>query len=223
MALPLFRAVETAATLTDRVLVSFSGGKDSVCVLDLCIKHFSHVEAFFMYQVAGLGFQESILKYYEDRHGIEIKRIPHFELSSFLRYGVFRPEDYAVPIISVKETYNFIRERTGIYWIAAGERIADSIWRRAMIKKSGSIDETRGRFFPMAEWKKEDVRAYIKQNRLVVGQESQTLGFSFRSLAPADLLKIREHFPKDYERIRAWFPFIETNVRHYELYEQKQV
>ena len=37
---PLFRTVETAAAITDSVLVSFSGGKDSVATLDLCVKHF---------------------------------------------------------------------------------------------------------------------------------------------------------------------------------------
>lgn len=35
----LFRTVETAAAITDSVLVSFSGGKDSVATLDLCVKH----------------------------------------------------------------------------------------------------------------------------------------------------------------------------------------
>ena len=48
---PLFRTVETAAAITDSVLVSFSGGKDSVATLDLCVKHFRHVEGFFMYYV----------------------------------------------------------------------------------------------------------------------------------------------------------------------------
>ena len=43
---PLFRTVETAAAITDSVLGSFSGGKDSVATLDLCVKHFRHVEGF---------------------------------------------------------------------------------------------------------------------------------------------------------------------------------
>lgn len=67
---PLFRTVETAAAITDSVLVSFSGGKDSVATLDLCVKHFRHVEGFFMYYVKGLSFQEQICRYYEDRYGL---------------------------------------------------------------------------------------------------------------------------------------------------------
>ena len=55
----LFHAVRTAASMSRRVLVSFSGGKDSVVLLDLCAKHFERVDAFFMYHVRGLEFQET--------------------------------------------------------------------------------------------------------------------------------------------------------------------
>lgn len=217
--LPLFRTVETAAAITDRVLVSFSGGKDSVATLDLCVKHFSHVECFFMYQVRGLSFQEAIIRYYEDKYGIPVHRIPHFELSHWLRYGLFRNYDDGCPIVSVKETYDYMRENTGIWWIAAGERIADSVWRRAMIKSSGSIDPKRGRFYPIAEWKKEDVRAYIRQNKLKVGAESAKLGFSFRSFSPNELIAIRNYFPKDYLKIRRWFPLVDASILQHQYKE----
>ena len=217
--LPLFRSVETAAAITDRVLVSFSGGKDSVVTLDLCMRHFKHVECFFMYQVRGLSFQESILRYYEDKYGIPIHRIPHFELSDWLRNGLFRSYDFSCPIVSVKETYDYVREGTGIWWIAAGERIADSMWRRAMIKSSGTIDVKRGRFYPVAEWNKDHVRGYIKQRRLKVGIESEKLGFSFRSFAPQDLIAIRQFFPKDYAKIKEWFPLVDVSIIQHEIKE----
>ncbi len=215
--LPLFRSVETAAAITDSVLVAFSGGKDSVVTLDVCMKHFAHVEGFFMYQVRGLSFQESILRYYEDKYGIPIHRIPHFELSQWLRYGLFRPYDFNCPIVSVKETYDYMRENTDIWWIAAGERIADSVWRRAMIKSSGTIDPKRGRFFPIAEWNKADVQAYIRQHKLRVGLESAKLGFSFRSFMGKDLLQIQKYFPQDYARIRRWFPLVDVSIIYHKM------
>lgn len=221
--LPLFRSVETAAAITDSVLVAFSGGKDSVVTLDVCMRHFAHVEGFFMFQVRGLSFQESILRYYEDKYGIPIHRIPHFELSQWLRYGLFRPDDLDCPIVSVKETYDYMRDNTGIWWIAAGERIADSVWRRAMIKSSGTIDEKRGRFFPVAEWRKDDVRAYIRQRRLKVGVESSKLGFSFRSLMGHDLMQIQKYFPADYAKIRRWFPLVDASIIHQQMKDARDV
>lgn len=208
----LLRSIEISAMINEQVLVSFSGGKDSVCVLDLCMKYFKRVEGFFMYQVKGLSFQEAIIRYYEDKYGIPIYRIPHFMLSEWLRYGLFRPYDWSVPVVSVKETYEYIRQKTDIYWIAAGERINDSLWRRGMIKSTGTIDIKRGRFFPIAEWTKDDVIAYIRQHKLRVGAESARLGFSFRSLMGKDMQAIKKHYPADYEKIKEWFPLVEVAI-----------
>ena len=220
--LSLFRVAETAATITDRVLVGFSGGKDSVATLDVCVRHFKHVEIYFQYVVKSLEFQESIIRYYEDKYGVKVHRVPHFMLSELLRYGSFRQPDFDVPIVSVKQTYDFLRSESGIWWIACGERIDDSVWRRAMIKQSGSIDEKRGRFYPLADWSKRDVLSYIRQRRLRVGLESSKLGFSFRSLMPSDMFKIKHNFPADYARIREWFPLIDASVRHHEFFSAQK-
>ena len=203
-------------------VLGFSGGKDSVATLDLCVKHFRHVEGFFMYYVKGLSFQEQICRYYEDRYGLPIHRVPHFELSQFLRYGLYRPTDFSVPVVSVKDVYNYLRLNTDIWWIAAGERIADSVWRRAIIKSSGTIDEKRGRIYPVAEWRKEDVVAYIRQNKLKVGVESRKLGFSFGSLQAREVIPVKRHFPADFARIRAWFPFVEAGIVHHQIKEERR-
>lgn len=106
-----------------------------------------------------------------------------------------------------------MREKTGIYWIAGGERIADSPVRRAMIKSSGgSIDKKRGRFYPIAHWRKQDVLDYIRVRKVYVSKESSVLGYSFRSLMGHELLKIREHFPEDFKRIKRWYPFVEASI-----------
>ena len=212
----LYRSIQTAACLSRRVLVGFSGGKDSVALLDLCTRYFDHVEAFFMYLVPGLAFQEAALRHYEARLGVRIHRVPHFMLSEFLRYGTFRVEDFETPIVTTREVYDYTRELSGCHWIACGERIADSTVRRALIKRTGSIDAKRGRLYPLADWTKADVLAYIKQRRLFLGQEHSKLGFSFRGLDGKEMATLKAAFPDDYERIRRWFPLVEGAVRRYE-------
>lgn len=219
----LFDHIKTASRMTDLVLVSFSGGKDSVVVLDLCMRYFRHVDVFFMYYVRGLSFQEQVLQHYERKHKIEIFRIPHFELSEFLRYGTFRKIDFTVPVVSPKDIYTYMRSTTGTWWIAAGERISDSLWRRAMIKKSGSIDVARGRFFPVAEWRKRDIEEYIRHHRLKVSPESKTLGFSFRSLSPEDVIKVCDVYPADFGLIKRWFPFVGAGIVNHEQRQAEQV
>lgn len=214
----LFESIKTASKITDTVLVGFSSGKDSIVTFDLCTKYFKNVIPYFMYLVPGLEFQERTLRYYEKRYNTEIIRIPHFELSDFFRYGTFRNPDPDVRIVSITEEYEYLRMKTGAYWIAGGERISDSIVRRAMIKNSGSIDQKRGRIYPVAEWNKKEILQYIKHHKLYLCPANRKLGFSFRSLAGEDLYKIRELYPADYEKILHYFPFAGAGVRRYEEY-----
>lgn len=214
----LYDPIKAQSRVTDSVIVAFSGGKDSVVTLDLCCRYFKRVSAFFMYQVPGLSFQEATIRYAEKRYGITIERIPHFELSEFLAFGSLRKEDARVPLIGINDCYRYVRLINNMWWIAAGERIADSIVRRAMMKKSGCIDVTRGRFYPVANFNKAEIMAYIKHHKLKPAPETAVIGHSFRSLMPKDSYMLRKHYPKDFEKIKSWFPFIEASALHYEVY-----
>lgn len=214
----LFDPIKTQASVTDSVLVGFSGGKDSIVTLDLCVKYFKNVVPFFMYLVPDLEFQERMLKRYENKYGIEIIRLPHFECSNFLKYGSFTMFDPTVDIVGITDTYEYLRQRTGIYWIAAGERCADSIVRNAMIKQSGSIDYKRGRFYPIAYWNKQEVLQYIKYKKLYLSPEQKKIGFSFRSLAGCELATIKNMYPADYEKILKVYPFAGAAVERFEKY-----
>lgn len=214
----MLTVVETAKNITDSVLVGFSGGKDSVVTLDLCHKHFKRVQPYFMYLVPNLEFQEITLRYYEKRYGMEIMRVPHFMLSDFLKAGSFRMPDESVPTVKTADLYEYLRNKTGIHWIAAGERIADSIVRRAMIKHSSAIDPKRGRIYPIAYWTKAHVLSYLKMHRLPLSLENKELGFSFRSLHGKDLAKIKKRFPKDFEKIKKMFPLVEAELKRGEFY-----
>lgn len=214
----LFDPIKVQSTISDSVLVGFSGGKDSAACLDLCFRYFKNVKPYFMYLVPGLEFQERTLAYYEDRYKTEFLRVPHFMLSDFLRYGTFRMPDLDVPLIKTVELYNYLREKSGIYWIAAGERIADSVVRRAMIKESSSIDMKRGRFYPLAYWEIKHIRSYNKQRRLPLSLENEAMGHSFRSLMYEDLKDIKKFFPNDYDKIKSMFPLVDVELKREDFY-----
>ncbi len=216
----LFDTIKAAARLTDRVAVSYSGGKDSAVVLDLCVRFFKHVEVFYMYIVPGLSFQEAMWKWVEQRYGLDVWMVPHFALSNFLRWGLYRIPDYSVPIITPADVYAHMRAVTGCYWIAGGETLRDSLMRRGMINNFGTVSLKRGRIFPLAHWKKSEIFDYIKRYRLKISPESSVLGYSFGELDPFSLYQIKRHYPNDYEIIRAWFPFADVAVLHYELFAQ---
>ena len=214
----LFDPLKTQSQITDSVIVGFSGGKDSIVTLDLCFRYFKRVVPFFMYLVPGLEFQEKMLRWYENKYNTEIIRVPHFEVSEFLKYGSFTLYDHDIDIVGITDSYEYIRQQSGIHWIAAGERCADSIVRNAMIKQSGSIDYKRGRFYPIAYWKKNDVMQYIKHKKLYLSPEQKKLGFSFRSLAGSELAVIKENYPEDYKKILKIYPFAEAGVVRYQTY-----
>jgi phosphoadenosine phosphosulfate reductase len=202
----LFSAIKRQSAVADEVIVSYSGGKDSAVTLDLCHKHFKRVHVFFMYQVPGLSFQQSCIQWAEKKYSVDVYQVPHFELSYFLRNGIYCKPDPTVKKVTVKDVYAHVRAVFDADWIAAGERAKDSLVRNAMIKKSGSIDMVRSRFYPLAYWSKKDVVTYIDAHNLKTSPESAILGHSFRSFETKDMLLIREHYPKDFERIERMFP-----------------
>lgn len=216
----LLDQIKTQATINDSVLVSFSMGKDSIAVMDMCFKYFKNVQPFFMYMVPGLKFQEEALSKYEHHYKKKIIRVPHFETADFYRFGSFRDPDYSVPRVKIKSIYDYLRSKTGICWIAGGEKINDSIVRRAMLKHSGSIDEQRLRFYPVMYWTDKDVKQYIKMHGLLYPKFNRELGFSFHSLAGKELSAIKRIYPQDYQRILKFFPEAEAGVLQYEAYKR---
>lgn len=218
MSTVLFDPIKTQSKITNSVIVAFSGGKESIVVADLCFRYFKNVKMFFMYICPDLSFQEKTLEWYEKKYQTEIIRIPHMDVCEFYHYGSFRPPDWTFPIVSINDIYHYVRLQTDIWWIAAGERIDDSIVRRAMMKKSGSIDTQRGRLYPISAWRKKDVMAYIKYHGLYLGQDSRKLGFSFCSLWGKELSMLKENFPDDYRKIIKLYPFAEAGVKRWETY-----
>ena len=223
MSSELYDPIRTMSKITREVIVSFSTGKESCVVMDLCSRFFDRIVPFFMYSCPGMSFQEKSLRWYEEKYGVEVIRVPTFNMAPMMRYGVFRAPDYDVPIISVSDIYNYVRNQTGVYWVCGGERIADSTIRRAMIKSTGSIAVKSGKFYPVAYWRKKDILDYLKVKKLYLGEDSKVLGASYHGWTGKVLKTCKERWPDDFKKIKRLYPFVESVVMREEAYGSQQV
>ena len=213
------------------VIVGFSGGKDALCTLDVCCRNFSRVEAYFLYMVPGLSFQENYLDSISRRYAtsagpLVIHRMPNPYLLEWLRDGFYRPPAMrasGIRKLKLGDIWAKLRRDSGIEWIATGEKSIDSIERNAMIRNKKGVAETWRRFWPLGYWNNSMVWNYIKQHNLTLapdygfGRDSGAHGVrSFGSLGAVELIHIRQHYPDDFRKILEMFPLIPIRIREHE-------
>lgn len=220
----LMDAIRYAATLTQSVNVGVSLGKDSVCLLDLCVKNFRNVYPFFMYFVRGLSFQESYIRYLEDRYQVGITRLPHWMLGTCYCGGLYRETNFltdSCPNITITDVEDYLTDETGTPWFAYGMMMCESIERNAMIKHNGEVDEEHHRIYPLAEWNPKKSFQYLKNHGIRLSPEYRYAKRSIGDLRPENVEIVKEHFPDDYETIKRIFPYIEAKKWQNEFKKQR--
>lgn len=210
-------AAEAVAS-PNAIACGFSGGKDSLAVLDICHQRFPAVFAFFLYFVKGLSFQESTLQWAEKRYGIEIYRLPHYnlhEVMSLQRLNFVDPERPDLPPMNLKKVEDHVRRKFGVEWIASGAKPADSLIRRMTIKSQW--DEKNKKHYPLFGWGDRQVAAYLRQQHIPIPSEYQFMPpsrdgkpASWHGLQGDHLQAVYEHFPEDYRRILEVFQFADA-------------
>lgn len=192
----------------DSYLVMYSGGKDSLACMDLCVRSGKHIEAAFMYFLPNLDYTEYWCDYGEKTFGVKIHRVPHWATSRRLRRGLFRDaRDESIPLISIADTQSFLRQRTGIKWICWGLKMVDGFARRGRLKHApGGIIEREGVFCPLKDWTDTDVKSYLNMRGIVIPATPNNRSFGY-NLQSDRMELIKEHWPRDYERILQVFPY----------------
>ena len=214
------KIIQSIRKLTDHVIVGVSCGKDSVVTLDLCAEAFPRVSMFFMYLVRGLSFQERYLEYLEARYGGRVLRIPHFQLPEMLKLSVFRSDTVRgvnLPTLKINDIEAHVRLETGGHWIAYGQKVHDSLERRARLKRCGGIEFSAGRFFPIADFSKAMVFNYLETKGIQLAPDYKYWGRSFGRLWSKELIGIKIHYPEDYQKILEVFPHAEAVVKRSEF------
>lgn len=204
--------IEFLKTQTDSVILFYSGGKDSLVLLDLLTKHFK-VKLAFMYFVDGLEHVERYLHFAQKKYGVEYRKYPHWMLCDYYNDNLLRfHRSKEVPRLKLGDIEEQAKQDFGIEWIITGMKKADSLNRRLMLGTffMGSVDLKSKRAHPLAEWKKQDCLAYIRHRKLPMPIAYSKTNSSGVDLKPDVLAWCKKNAPGDYAKIIEQFPFAET-------------
>lgn len=198
---------------SDVVICMYSGGKDSVVLLDILAKQFKHVHACFMYLVKDLEHQQPLLRWVTSKYpNTTLHQYPHWLLSRYLKYGhlTFHKVVDDIQVIKAADVEDNLKKKTGVEWLASGERRADSMKRYMFLgmQKFDAIAEGRKHIYPLSHWKKAHVEQYIKHKKLIIPVDynpkanSQGVDLNINTL-----LYLKNKYPEDLEKLLKVFPF----------------
>jgi phosphoadenosine phosphosulfate reductase len=207
------------ARVSDSCLVAFSGGKDSLCVLDLCRRTFKRVVCFHMYFIPGLKCMEDAMAQAKERWGVEVIYYPHWVLFKALAGGAYCNEGYYkqdMPDFSLHDIYTWAMQETGIPLLATGAKKADSLWRRRYFYLARKWEE-EGVFYPIKNWMQRDVLAYLSMRDIPV-PDSDSNTASGIDLAATSILWLHDKHPEDFKKLCQWFPYAEAVVYRRKFY-----
>jgi 3'-phosphoadenosine 5'-phosphosulfate sulfotransferase (PAPS reductase)/FAD synthetase len=194
---------------SDIGLVGFSGGKDSLVVLDLACRVFKRVKAYHMYMIPGLDHIERQLDYARERFGVEIALYPHFALIDALRYGVYCDAEDDLSRFTIEDVYRLAMADAGGDFVMTGARRADSSWRR---RSMGSYRGKRDHVvYPIQDWHKYDVLGYLKARNipLPVNSGASATGVD---LSTRSLIWLHDVYPDDFKKLLEFFPYAEASI-----------
>lgn len=199
------------------VLVSYSGGKDSMIVMDIAVRVASKVDAFFMELVPGLDFIERQLEWAESRWGIAVRRYPHWLRAAYLRDGVycFHAADY--PQLDINDVYALARRDAGIDYIVTGAKRADSLWRRRTGAMKFAQDNLKA---PLWDWSSRDIFAYLKARNLPRPDNDGRLASGI-DLTDECITWLYEKHRSTYDQYERHFPFIGAVIRRREWFPEE--
>lgn len=207
---------------TDTILLAFSCGKDSIAAWLACRPHFRRIVPYYMYLIPDLEFVERSLHYYEEWFGCRIIRVPHPSLYRMLNNFVFQSPEHCAVIERVNlanfeylDMQDAIREHLGLgleCFVASGVRAVDSPYRMIALKRYGAISERKRQFFPVWDWRKQQVVDAIRESGVKLPVDYRLFGRSFDGIDYRFVAPIRRHFPNDYRRIQQWFPLVDLEI-----------
>ena len=218
--------INTVALKSDRVILFYSGGKDSIVLLDLIAPHFKEIICVFMYFVKDMEHINRFLSYSQSRYpNTRFIQVPHWNLTHLLRGGFYCKPQPSVPIMTLKDVVRNVKMKYGIQYAFLGMKQADSLNRRLMLRgyDNEAINEKSGSVYPLSKWKQADIMAYQQFHKLpkpiqyTNKKRSQGMGFDIDVF-----LFLQKNYPADLKKIFDQFPLAEQILFEHEHREHKR-
>lgn len=199
--------INTIREKTDRVILFYSAGKDSIVLLDLLSKEFKEVVCVFMYFVKDLEHINRFIEYSKKRYkNVIFEEVPHWTLTKIHKYGLFC-QPRKIRQLKFADTIKAVKIRTGLEYAFIGEKKADNMARNIKLRQYEleAISTTKN-VYPLSKWKDADVLDYIQRNSLpqpIKYGNKRSNGVNFdidvyvylRKFYPEDLKKILKAYP----------------------------
>lgn len=226
-----------------KMILGFSRGKDAIAAAIECMKHCEAViPVYYETGCPGLEFVRRSLRYYE-KHLFKrrIHVVPHPNMLRILKNAVFQDWDgfYIIDMLGIdkpngdrvwpKWTHEDVRR-----WVckveklpmttfsATGVRAADSVTRRTAIARNGPITTSKHTAHVIWDWNKERMLKEIGDARIKLPFDYAIWGRTFDGIDARFMIPLRDRFPQDYERLKAWFPLLEADCIRYERIRREQ-
>jgi hypothetical protein len=212
-------------------LCSFSRGKDAIATYLEVRDKFEEVVPFYLYGVPDLEFVEESLAYYEQKMGRRIIRLPQPKMYEMLNNMTYQPPvesryrtilGWQLPNFTHVDVHHAVCKAVGAdplqTYTGIGLKFADSIQRRTALARNGLVTHSKQKYYPVAFYSKADVLGSIKAAGWKLPIDYRYFKDSFDGFQVRYLLPIKQHFPRDYQKILEWFPLAELEVRRYEKY-----
>lgn len=218
------KMIEKFASENDKILLSFSRGKDSIGAWLQLLKFYKpeNIFPFHLYTIPHMAWEEESVKYYEDFFKTKILQLPHPRLYRMLRNSIFQDYNSYLKIKEMKLPsfdYDFCYKMALIHYklpettyVAIGNKRSDNINRAMQMKKNGGIQESKNKIFPIYDWTDTFLKSEIIKSGVKLPIDYEMFGRSFDGLQFEFVEPIKSNFPDDYEKIKTWFPLIDVEI-----------
>lgn len=129
-----------------------------------------------------------------------------------------------MPRISYDTMWKLVKEDLGLSestWVADGVRAADSIVRRTSMSNHGVMKEASRKVSPICDWLKREVMDCLTKHNFPLPIDYQWFGRSFDGLDYRFLAPLKNHAPKDYQKVLDWFPLADLELIRYGMLQER--